>query len=58
MSSPAVSSLRASSLPVIIPVIGIMKNEPMPRGAIAIPACSGGYPSSVCSITGSSTMLP
>jgi hypothetical protein len=41
-SSPAVSSLRGSTFPVIIPVIGIMKNEPMPRGAIAIPACSGG----------------
>ena len=27
---------------VISPVSGIMKNEPMPRGAIAIPACSDG----------------
>jgi hypothetical protein len=33
-------------------------NEPMPRGAIAIPAWSGGYPISVWSMTGSSTRLP
>ena len=32
--------------------------EPRPRGASAIPASIGGYPISVCSITGSSTMLP
>jgi len=40
------------------PVIGIRKKEPMPRGAIAIPASIGGYPSSVCSMIGSSTRLP
>ena len=30
----------------------------MPRGASAIPACTAGYPSSVCSQIGSSTRLP
>ena len=47
-----------SNMPVISPVTGIMKNEPMPRGAIATPASSGEYPSSVCSMIGSSTRLP
>ena len=42
----------------MIPVNGIMKNEPIPRGAIAMPASIGGYPSSVWSMIGSSTRLP
>ena len=49
----AVESLRSAT-----PTSGIAMNEPMPRGAIAMPACSGGYPISVCSMTGSSTRLP
>ena len=40
------------------PVIGIMKNEPIPRGDIATPACSEGYPRRVCSMMGRSTRLP
>jgi len=41
-----------------MPTSGIMMNDPSPRGAIASPACSDGYPSSVCSRIGSSTRLP
>ena len=37
-----VSSFRASNLPVMRPTTGIMKNDPMPRGAIAMPAWSDG----------------
>ena len=33
-------------------------NDPMPRGAIAMPASIGGYPSSVCNMIGRSTRLP
>ena len=33
-------------------------NDPNPRGAIVIPACAEGYPSSVCRKIGSATMLP
>ena len=36
--SPSVRSFRGSNLPVISPVRGIAKNDPMPRGAIAMPA--------------------
>ena len=35
-----------------------MRNEPSPRGNIAIPACTAGYPSSVCRNIGSITRLP
>jgi hypothetical protein len=36
--SPIVSSFRGSKRPVIKPVNGIMKKDPMPRGAMAMPA--------------------
>ena len=55
---PVARSFLTSIFDVRKPTIGIITSEPMPRGAIAMPACIDGYPSSVCSMTGSSTMLP
>ena len=55
---PSASTLRGSKRESSVPTIGIAMNDPSPRGAMAMPAWSAGYPSSVCSKIGSSTRLP
>ena len=41
-TSPTASTLRGSKRPITVPTTGIIRNEPSPRGAIAIPAESAG----------------
>ena len=55
---PLARKRRGSNFPINVPIKGMAINAPIPRGAIATPASSAEYPSSVCSQIGNSTKLP
>ena len=42
MTTPSANNFRESNFVMIMPTMGMAMNEPIPRGAMAMPACSGG----------------
>ena len=41
-TNPHANTLRGSNLPITVPTTGIIRNEPSPRGAMAMPAFNAG----------------